>query len=367
MTIKAFLFSPGYLAAVIQHETIHFDQLTTPGRGDRMTPGAREVDAYLSMQGQNSDAVFQLTPAEKGIIKAAFDKARAEANSSPNATVKGASGFETIAPEKTGTDGDDAFLSGIAQIKPISQNARNIAATRLAADPEYLDYLANHQRIMREYDASVAQAASEYAAETARWAEQTRANHERFEEMERSWDYLQTMTGLACSNPDALDRLGREGKAPGVGVSDIDWDWHMSRTEGSGKNEHPVVNACQAYILNAIRRANGMTSGGELTALARRYRDENPGLIGRFTTSIGEFFSALGSAPASSSQENARERDDDRDSRSPARSDDSQGAFQESMARQNQELSKYDAIVHGVYAGTGGKSWDGNSSSRVAP
>jgi hypothetical protein len=369
VTIKSFLYSPGYLASILQHETIHFDQITTLGRGDQLTPGEREWQAYQAMRGRNSEIIFQLTSEEKRIIEDAFKKSMAEANSSPNSTMKGASEYATIAPEQDRADGDDAFLSGIAQIKPISQQARNTAAARLAADPEYLDYLANHERIIHEYEASRSQAADEYATEATRWAEESRTNHEKFEEMERSWDYLQAMTGLACSNPDALDQLGREGKAPGVGVSDIDWDWHMTRREGSGKNEHLVINECQMYILNAIRRANGMTSGHELTELARQYRGEHPTLIERFTTSIGEFFSSREATRRPSSEESARERNVNNYSRpsSASGNDGAQDAFRESMKKQNQELSKYDTIVHGVYAGTGGKSWDGNPGSRVTP
>lgn len=38
--------SPEYLALVLSHEMDHFGQYTTTGRGDRMTPNEREVDAW---------------------------------------------------------------------------------------------------------------------------------------------------------------------------------------------------------------------------------------------------------------------------------------------------------------------------------
>jgi hypothetical protein len=127
-------------------------------------------------------------------------------------------------------------------------------------------------------------------------AAQDRRRVEHFADMKRRWEYLRTMTGLACSNPDALEQLGRDGKVPGVAISDLDLEWEMSRTEGSGKKERPVVDACQTYILGAIQNSNDLVRGWDLLAWARRYREQHPSLLARFTTKIGDLFGAMGEA-----------------------------------------------------------------------
>lgn len=114
--------------------------------------------------------------------------------------------------------------------------------------------------------------------------------------MKRRWRYLLETTGLACSNPDALEQQARQGKVPGVSLSDLDLAWQMNRIETVGMKDRPVANECQKYIMTEINRSNGPVSGSEILAWARRYRRDHPTLIGRFTTTISDFFTAMGEA-----------------------------------------------------------------------
>ena len=96
VTIEAFLLSPGYLAAVISHETIHFDQFTTPNLGNKMTSVARERAAYNMMRGLTNRGIFQLSPAELAKIEVNFKHAMKNASSSPNALMAGGSAFYSV-------------------------------------------------------------------------------------------------------------------------------------------------------------------------------------------------------------------------------------------------------------------------------
>lgn len=194
------------------------------------------------------------------------------------------------------SNGEASFLRGISRIAPISQQARaafavqeEAARSAWAKDPEYLAYKARSDEYRRkrdeadqlQYEASQA----ERNRQVAHWAD-----------MKRRWRYLLETTGLACSNPDELEQQARQGKVPGVSLSDLDLAWQMNRIETVGMKDRPVANECQKYILSAISGSNGLVSGSEVLAWSRRYRSEHPTLVGRFTTTIADFFTAMGDA-----------------------------------------------------------------------
>ena len=114
--------------------------------------------------------------------------------------------------------------------------------------------------------------------------------------MRRRWKYLLATTGLACSDPDELERQARQGNMPGVSLSDLDIAWQMNRIETVSSKDRPVANECQKYILTAINTSDSLVSGSQILAWGRRYRNEHPTLLKRFTTSIADFFSAMGEA-----------------------------------------------------------------------
>lgn len=95
VTIEAFK-SPGYLAAVINHETIHFEQMITPVRGHFTTASERERAAYNMMQGLTNRRFFQLTSTELALIKERFEHAMLNAEASPNAMMAGGSSSYSI-------------------------------------------------------------------------------------------------------------------------------------------------------------------------------------------------------------------------------------------------------------------------------
>lgn len=92
ITIDAFRFSPAYLASVINHETIHYDQFTDPSRGPRSTQLAREREAYNMMRGITFRSVFNLSTVELGAVETSYQNAISHAVNSPNGNMVGASG-----------------------------------------------------------------------------------------------------------------------------------------------------------------------------------------------------------------------------------------------------------------------------------
>lgn len=123
VTIAAFNFSPGYLAAVMTHETIHFDQFTTPGRGDKSSSSAREREAYNTMIGLTNRPIFQLSPEELKLIDKQFDDAIRNAPLSKNGTMVGASGFFSVDLTQN-PNGEELLLQAMSEAKELAAKQR---------------------------------------------------------------------------------------------------------------------------------------------------------------------------------------------------------------------------------------------------
>lgn len=242
---------------------------------------------------------YKLRDRQDATVKAEADRLYAAALSDEVALVQG----RGAAP----IGGEASFLQGISRMTPLTKQARNAFATQEIAasiewqkDPEYLAYQARSNEYKRKFNESL----------DAGYEESKRAS-ERWPDMRRRWKYLLATTGLACSNPDELERQARQGNMPGVSLSDLDIAWQMNRIETVSSKDRPVANECQKYILTAINAAGSPVSGSQILAWARRYRNEHPSLWSRFTTTIGEFFSAMSEAfqgDPSSSDSAPRER-----------------------------------------------------------
>lgn len=70
LTQEAFLLGPGYLAMVLLHERVHFEQNITPGKGDAMSQAEADVEAYgmevNGKQGEEKIMDLLLDPKMKG-------------------------------------------------------------------------------------------------------------------------------------------------------------------------------------------------------------------------------------------------------------------------------------------------------------
>ena len=287
ITLRAFDHSPGYLAALIYHEMIHFEQFTTKGRGDQLTPYARERQAFEAMQDPKNQQYFGLNSVELDVIKKARDAELRRLESSAVGYMIGAIGLDpnepppALKPEPTRDAGDASFLQGLGQIPTISRQARDAFAAQEAAgvaewkkDPEYVAYRARIDDAYKRMEV-------DYAAQESR-------RHEHFMAMKKRWDYLKAMADLVCSNPDAFEKLGREGKVPGVSLPDHDLDWELNKNEAAA-----MENPCQKSLLTSLLQAGGLISGDDILMLARRYRSEHPTLLQRTGRALEEFGDAL--------------------------------------------------------------------------
>lgn len=196
--------------------------------------------------------------------------------------------------EAAHSGGEAAFLQDVQKVGAISDEAKaafkiqeDAAREALKSDPEYIAYVAKVKEWRREFN-------EEQERNSRRLDAEFLLKQEHWADMKNRWAYLRDMTGLACSDPDALERLGREGKAPGVSLVDLDLKWEMSRIETVSMKDRPVANACQKFILTAIMGSTSLVSGSEMLELARRYRSQHPGIAARFANGLGNFFTSLG-------------------------------------------------------------------------
>lgn len=123
VTIDAFKFSPGYLAAVITHETIHYDQITTVGRGNKMSRQAREREAYNTMIGLTNRPIFQLSPMELGVVKDNFHRAMNSTSPSDSSPLLGDSGFYSV-DLTLDPNGEEHLLQAMREAKEVAAKQR---------------------------------------------------------------------------------------------------------------------------------------------------------------------------------------------------------------------------------------------------
>jgi hypothetical protein len=261
-----------------------------------------------------------------------------------------------------------SFFQGVAGIQLISSQVQDaLSAQVLADEAAYRADLETRKRQFEEKDRIL----HERIDAEVRIEE----NHLRFlATWPERWEYLREMTGLACSNPGALEEQMQLGHVHDVAIEDLDLVYMMERTESTslGGEERPLVNSCQKFLLMRILKTNGLISGASLLAWANRYRDENPSLLTVFTTKIGDMFAAMGNAFGDRVPD-IGDRDDSSSRGSPRitnnngnRATDAQREqWRAGMANQVRDEQEIANKVHGVYAGANNKSWDGNPSSKI--
>ncbi len=144
---NAFKYSPGYLAAVIFHESIHFEQITTKGRGDVINDWTAETEAHSADCGTEAVAAFRLTATEKAEAESAFTSSQG----SPPQASAWQDDLQPIRVDGSDDDGGDAFWSSAQSGAALELQARagNAANAALqAADRE-----AKLRRDQQELDA----------------------------------------------------------------------------------------------------------------------------------------------------------------------------------------------------------------------
>jgi PAS domain-containing protein len=263
ITPAAFV-SPGYLASVIDHETLHYDQLTTPGRGAKMSPRQRELEGYWAMLGEMSDNkdVFKLTDYERRLVKQRFDSSMKRLEMSADADQIGATGAlmgDVVEPEPIKAGGEADFYGRLDGLRGAIKESQD--------------------SLKKEHEAKAAEAKARKEEEQRRYAAQKPAR-------DAAWRYLRSVVDLACSDPDEFTR--QIGNKRFVGVN-------LTMEEFSSYSLEEDLGTCRHELLRFIdENHRGPVPIEKLLAEARKYRAEHPPFTAQVGTAVGEFFSSLG-------------------------------------------------------------------------
>lgn len=275
-----YLASPALLASIIIHETVHFEQYTTPGRGDKKGLFEMELEAYKIQL--NSARQIGLAPSEVRLIGQGMIKGMKWVKAHPDASPFAAPGAVLGSPdlpdsdiEHAKTGAEDSFsrpsglLDAIDHAVSVSKNAeataKKISDNKDRAD---LERKQEDERRFREWE--TAQAAA--------------------------WNYIKAAVGLACSDPDAFSNQIQAGKIVNADIGNDDLWFYLSGAESEvgWESLSKGVNPCQDSIVNQMLSANSPVPASWILTWAKQYRESHPGLIERFTTTLSDFFAALG-------------------------------------------------------------------------
>lgn len=130
---ECFDFGAGYLGDILYHESIHFQQMTTLGEGDVLTPARSEMAAHSQSSSEKTVRIFQLTTIEEKRIKASFMN---QLNASRNADTPGMTSVQFISDANNQPDLEKATRDAATS----ARNAR--AEQKKKSDEDRDEYLA---------------------------------------------------------------------------------------------------------------------------------------------------------------------------------------------------------------------------------
>ncbi len=263
---KDFFGSPALLAAGIIHETVHFEQFTTPGQGPcKPYDPTCELEAYkIELSAINA---LGLTPQEVHKIgtgmRDQMEQIKKKSGSTP---------FSVLDPEPTKKSGDDDFINSLNKMRDVSKKAKDIAK-KISDDQE-------KERLAREQKEN---------SKEREWLATEKARNDA------AWNYIKTAVGLACSNPQAFSDQISAKKIIDAALDDDELWYHLyeAKNEVGWESLSKGINSCQDHIVNQILSAPNPVPASLVLTWARQYREDHPSLIKRFVTTVSDFFAAL--------------------------------------------------------------------------
>ena len=272
---KAFAYSAGYLGAVIFHESVHFAQITTKGRGDKISTVRSEMEAHSASSSPEAAEAFALTPREKAAIENAFTR-QMEIFSRDGSAGMGTAQFASPGSD---SDGGAAFWA----------SAQGGAALERAA---------------RADNAAIA-AMQEASRVALNRNDQERSHRElasRKEADQSAYKFLLSVIGLACSNPGQyryqIEHAGRSVDLE-INTDVLSALFNQDAYHNGSKSVGRGPNSCQETILRRIISTNGPMTTTDFLRWAMEYREAHPSLLHQFTSSVGDFIEALRTVPSS--------------------------------------------------------------------
>jgi len=181
---KAFI-SPGYLAAIILHESVHYAQMTTVGQGDSLTAVRAEILAHSKSSGREAAAAFGLTADEKGKLKSAFTENIKRFQNRPSMNML-------------------SMQFAVADPEPLKERSELDFLTPWRQGSAAVSEMADAARVKLEEDRKVRAARDAHIADV--WAKESerkeRMEAERQERLNTPWGALLEWAGNACSYMD---------------------------------------------------------------------------------------------------------------------------------------------------------------------
>lgn len=253
LTEEAFT-TPAMLAAVLLHETVHFEQRTTPGVGDKLSPKQMEFSAHMKMLATKDK--LGLASSEVALIQTAL----AAAMSKPDGGAHFVGGLPEVKPEPVRSGGDDGFLGAIRELQGVTDETRQ--AVRRERE-------ASESRRIREKE--------ERRRRVARW----------FEDRKRSRDYMWGLADQACSDPASMEVLQGKGEIIPANIDPLDDSYGLADTSGPES-----LSPCQRSVLDSIdsaRHRYARIYAADFAEAARAYRRVHPTLGER----LGKIFEGV--------------------------------------------------------------------------
>lgn len=228
---KAFL-SPGYLAAVILHESVHYAQMTTVGRGDSITGVRAEIEAHSKSSGPEAAAAFGLTDIEKGKLKAAFTENIKRFQNRPNMNMMSLQ-FAGADPEPIKERSELDFLT------PWQQGSSAVSEMAAAARAK----LEEERKARAAREAHIADVRAKEAER------KDRMERERLDRLNTPWGALLEWAGNACSymdyDPETVPINYQDVSAPNLQYI----AWAEKENEGRLSQKRRSDAAAKEYML----------------------------------------------------------------------------------------------------------------------
>lgn len=127
--------SPGYLGAVLFHESIHFEQFITPGQGDVITAVQSELRAHSRSSGREASEVFQLTPGERSRIHKSHQNQLERFRKNPDVLMIAVQFESGGSPEQDRATAESEFDRSGKDAAPLSRLYQPAGPTARAAEP----------------------------------------------------------------------------------------------------------------------------------------------------------------------------------------------------------------------------------------
>lgn len=293
---KAFL-SPGYLAAVIIHESVHFAQMTTVGRGDSITAVRAEIEAHSKSSSPDVAVLLGLTTAEEDLLKAAFRENIRRFQNNPSRSMISMQFVSPTSPEPIREQGDLGFLDSL-------QQGGAVVAEKVEAERAVLAREREAQENWRREKARVMAQIAQMTADTDR----------KFPPLRRSRLYLKALAGESCADPSRLPSLAEAGKIIRVDIA----------LNESSYDEVETLSDCQRVILDnfdSARRGGAHVTSNDFMRWAHVYRAAHPSFIKKLANSFTGFFEIFGSLFENNGGGSRGSQDGERDANRSAPSD----------------------------------------------